>query len=235
MRKLNNMSKKEKDTRPFVVIDLKDYVKKADYTFDIGDWNYYDDSSRYHSVKEAKDGYNMPDFKLPRNFTEEEKLECLNAARREADEQAIMADYIDSFHTYLLKYINELIDEDKLKIDRIEYKTCFWDEITLKVYYPIDFIMGDVEEDGDVYSDVKEYISSRIDFDACINSARARLENHTGSDDVVFKQTFLDRLDYEIDEVWARKRQHRKELRDLITSNKLSLVKKINRLEKMTA
>ena len=94
----------EKILKPFKVINLEDYVDKKLFTYDFGD--FWFDTPGLKSLSELKN-HSFPETKFPRSFTDEDKLECINKAYRDAEEQSYMSDYIDRFHKRLLDNLND--------------------------------------------------------------------------------------------------------------------------------
>jgi hypothetical protein len=206
--------------RPYIIIDLADYSKNVgDFTFDWGNWN--NAGYRFKSLEEAENSY-IPDYKLPKNFTDEEKLDCINYAYDDADSQAGMTAYVDKFHEYLLDKVNEV--ENRLKF---EYEEDDWESIKFRVYYGIEFITGEVEIDGDTYEDVNDYIRSVVDFNECISSAKHNLERFDGRCEETFKDVYMDRIRERIDNIKREKGQLYQKVKHNLMNNKISEKKKV--------
>lgn len=200
------MNKNEK-IKPFKVINLEDYVDSKLYTWDFGD--FWLDTPGLKSLKELKD-HRFPDTKFPKSFTDEDKLECINKAYRDADEQSYMSDYIEKFHERLLTKLND-VEDCKLSFD---YQENYWDSIKLNVYAPIEFLVGEIpaneefksitgtEED---YRTFEDYLIEKVDFKQVLEYVRAHMHNYQAYDSNVFDEVYKERMKDAIREVKGEK------------------------------
>lgn len=178
--------------KPYKVIDLEDYVDKELFTFDYGD--FWFDTEGLKSLSELKNHY-FPDTKFPKSFNEEDKLKCINAAYRDAEEQSYMSDYIAKFHERLLDNLND--NEDFENKVTFEYEEDCWDSIKLRVYYGIEFL---TDEDNIL----EDWLGNDCDFKSIVESTRKRMENYDASDSKCFDEVYKDRIK---DSIWEVKRE----------------------------
>ena len=160
--------------KPYKIIDLQDYVDEKLYTWDFSD--FWFDTPGLKSLSELKN-HHFPDTKFPKGFTDEDKLECINKAYRDADEQSYMSDYIERFHERLLNNLNG-IDDCKVEF---EYEENYWESIKLKVYFGVEFLVDEhTDEDGNVHT-LEEYLGNDIDFKEVIAKTKRFMENYQAS------------------------------------------------------
>lgn len=217
--------------RPFKIIDLKDYADVKDFTFDYSDW-----SSGDIGFKSLKEVQYVPEYRLPKNFTDEEKLDCINYAYGRADELAGITAYVDKFHEKFLDILNETADKngDTLKVS-FEYEEDDWDSIKLRVNYGVEFIVGDsvTNSDGDnFYHSVEEYMDA-IDFESCIKSAKDRLDNFYDRDEETFKDEYMTQIKEKVYEIKQEKMTLYTKVKANLKNNQISERKKIFNFIKM--
>lgn len=195
--------------KPYKTINLKDYAREK-FIYDYGD--FWFETPRLESLKEM-DQHNFPKVKFPKNFTEEEQLECINTAYHSAEEQSYMDDYIAYFHQVLLSKFNNATDKVEF-----EYEHAYWDEILLNVYYGVEFLTEEVkDDDGNTYS-VEQWLENGfMNFDECIKDAKRTMENYQAYDRKIFDEVYLERIEESIAE---------------IKDNKLSLYRKVRKIMK---
>jgi len=188
-----------KTTKPFQVIDLADYVDKKLFTYDFGD--FWFDTPGLKSLSELKNHY-FPDTKFPKSFTDEDKLQCINQAYRDAEEQSYMCDYIDRFHERLLNNLNGIDDCDVT----FEYEEAHWDSIKLKVYYGIEFLTDEVKDDeGNCYNIIQWLENGFVDFKEVIEKTKRYMENYQAYDSKVFDEVYKDKMKESIWEIKQEK------------------------------
>lgn len=201
-----------KTKRPYKVIDLKDYTKES-YTFDYGDFSF--DSPNIKSLEDAKNNYYIPDYKFPKNFTEEEKIDCINYAYLRADESSYITKYTDNFWKYLLDKLNDM-DEKVF----FEYEEYCWDTIKLKVFYDISFVVGNEEE-----QDLEEYLHN-LDFNDAIKYVYSRMERFCDHDSKVFDAVYLETIGERVFEI-------KKDKSKLYKRIKLTINQKVSEKQKI--
>ena len=184
--------------KPFKVIDLGVYMDSKEYVHDYGD--FWFDTAKITSMKEAGQ-HNFPEIKFPRSFTDEDKLVCINQAYSDGEEQSYISDYMDKFHKVLLKYLNESVEKVSF-----EYETNFWDEIKLRVYFPIEFTVDEVkDENGEVIS-LEDWLGSdEVDWKDSIKRTKRYMENYQAYDGQIFDEAYKERMKDSIAEIKGEK------------------------------
>lgn len=214
--------------KPYKVIDLKDYVDEKLFTYDWGD--FWFDTDRIKSMSELKN-HSFPDTKFPKGFTDEDKLECINQAHRDAEEQSYMSDYISTFHSRLLRNLND--NEDFENKVTFEYEESHWDSIKLKVFFGVEFLTGEVtDDDGEPYEIEQWLENGAIDWKGIIESTKRYMENYQAYDSKEYDLVYKDRMKDAISEIKGEKvstyQKVKKELdKHLSTSQKVYNIIKI--------
>ena len=212
-------------SKPFKVIDLVDYVDKKLFTYDWGD--FWFDTEGLKTMKEV-DSHSFPETKFPHNFTEEDRLKCINEAYHDAEEQSYMSDYIDKFHDRLLSYIN---DESNHGVS-FEYAETCWDSIKLKVYYGIEFLTEEVKDDEGNNYDIEQWLENGfVDFKEAIKRTKSYMKNYQAHDGTVFDEVYMEKIKDSIWEVKKEKLSLYKQIQGIMNSH-ISKRKKIVKIIK---
>lgn len=212
----------ETKNKPFKIIDLKDYTKEK-FVYDWGD--FWFDTEEIKSLDEVKKRH-WPEVKFPKNFDEEDRLECINHAYRRADEESYISDYIDTFHKRFLAELNEAND-----MVSFEYEECYWDSIKLKVFYGLEFLTEEVkDDDGEPYTLEQWFDNKFVDFDEIIKKVHSHMENYHAYDGEVFDEVYKSEIKEKVAEIKDKKLKTFKELKKIVES-KLTTSKKAVKIQ----